>query len=979
MKFDIGKEIASFEIAEGFTIELVASEPDIADPVDMEIDEFGNMYVVEMHGYPLDTHGAGRIKLLRDSDGDGDYDRVTLFAKNLILPNSLMRWKQGLLVTAAPYLFYLEDVNGDGQADILDTIVSGFALSNPQHKVNSPTYGLDNWIYLANQPVYSPVIYNTEFGDKGKPVRYHHSNGSTILPANAEGRRVRIKPDEYLLEMTSSSTQFSQSIDQWGNTFLGNNTYHIYHEVLESKYLLRNSDLVIPSTINQISSYGIPAEVYPITENPEHQIFTSVGVFTSACGVTMYLGGVFPDSFNQVAFVAEPVGNLVHACKIVSKGSSYLASRVFEKKEFLASKDSWFRPVNHYIGPDGSLFVVDYHRRVIEHPEWMGQEVINEDYLYAGNDKGRIYRISSKDSKSFGNSKLPGYASDKELIAYLSHPNIWWRMNAQRILVDHNNQDVVEDLKKMVLQDDSKFGRLHAAWTLEGLKQLTKDEVILMLEDDEAGIRENGIRLSEGFIAESDEVVQALYKLKNDKNKRVLFQLLCTLGYREGLQADEVRSEIIFNNMNDRWIQYAGLSASNPNYQMLLDKTISNFDRNVSSFGHFLEHLIGMYSNHLDQEGVKALINRALTGRGSNEAWKSPLLKGLSKKANLFSDQRSTFLAEKRNLLSVVIDNTFHYELRLACQELLKTMGMAPDQKSESLTTRFLLVSFDANATLSDRLLSLDLMSLVGIEDYRGNLYKLLIPSEPLEVQKKVLSVLAEFENTKITEYLVDEWASISPELRKAGIDVFTGSPDRIVQLIEALEMDKIESTSIDFHKQVYLMTLDDETLRNRARKIFDAKLRNERSIDVIARYGKYTELEGDFKKGEVVFQKNCASCHQIEGQYGTAYGPDLGSMRNREASSILNDILNPGVSIADGFDYWEITLVGGKKKLGIIESETPTSVVLKEAPEVSTIINRAEIESMKAQGVSLMPIGLENVIEEGEMIDLIVFLKSMK
>ena len=168
--------LASFEIEEGFKIELIASEPLIGDPVDMEIDEYGRLYVVEMPGYPLDKSGSGKIKLLEDTDGDGKMDKSTPFAENLILPNSVMRWKKGLLVTDAPNVLYFEDTNDDGKSDIRDTLLTGFALSNPQHNLNSPVLGIDNWIYLAHEGAVSTETYEQEFGDPGQEIYFPRSS-----------------------------------------------------------------------------------------------------------------------------------------------------------------------------------------------------------------------------------------------------------------------------------------------------------------------------------------------------------------------------------------------------------------------------------------------------------------------------------------------------------------------------------------------------------------------------------------------------------------------------------------------------------------------------------------------------------------------------------------------------------------------------------------------------------------------------------
>jgi putative membrane-bound dehydrogenase-like protein len=167
LSHELRKALDDFDIADGFSIELVVAEPLISDPVAMEIDEEGRMYVVEMHGYPLDLAGFGKIKMLSDTDGDGYPDKSTVFADKLILPTGIMRWKKGFLVTDTPDVLYLEDTNGDGKADIRKTILTGFAHSNPQHNLNTPILGLDNWIYLGHQYSVTPTVCKKQFSDKG--------------------------------------------------------------------------------------------------------------------------------------------------------------------------------------------------------------------------------------------------------------------------------------------------------------------------------------------------------------------------------------------------------------------------------------------------------------------------------------------------------------------------------------------------------------------------------------------------------------------------------------------------------------------------------------------------------------------------------------------------------------------------------------------------------------------------------------------
>src|SRR5215217_5253841 len=324
------KALSTFELEPGFKIELLASEPLISDPVDMEIDEYGRLYVVEMHGYPLDKTGTGVIKLLTDSDGDGRMDKSTVFADGLVLPNSIMRWKKGLLITDAPNVFYFEDTNGDGKADVKDTMLTGFALSNPQHNLNSPVLGIDNWIYLGHEGAVATQTYKEEFGDEGKEIYYPGQPNSPRLAKNASGRSVRFRPDQHLLE-----TNWNHSIE----------------EVIGAAYLKRNPELLVSNATQSLSDHSDAAEVFPVTKNPEHQLLTDVGVITSACGITRYLGGAFPAPFDKAVFVDEPVSNLVHVDQLTDKGASFVASRVHPHKEFLASTDAWFRPVNMYIGP----------------------------------------------------------------------------------------------------------------------------------------------------------------------------------------------------------------------------------------------------------------------------------------------------------------------------------------------------------------------------------------------------------------------------------------------------------------------------------------------------------------------------------------------------------------------------------------------------------------------------------------------------
>src|SRR5690606_25563075 len=203
-------------------------------------------------------------------------------------------------------------------------------------------------------------------------------------------------------------------------------------------------------------------------------------------------------------FVTESVSDLVHVDLLEDKGATFTAHRHRKDKEFLASTDAWARPVNLYVGPDGALYVIDYYRRIIEHPEWMSDEAIAAGGLSDGVNMGRIYRVSPADAPGAdwpSGSKL-GTASVAESVATLASKNSWWRLHAQRLLVDRKDTSAVPLLESLLGQDSSRYGRLHALWTLEGLGALKPQHVIRGLHDPEGAIRENAIRLAENELRE---------------------------------------------------------------------------------------------------------------------------------------------------------------------------------------------------------------------------------------------------------------------------------------------------------------------------------------------------------------------------------------------------------------------------------------------------------------------------------------------
>ncbi len=970
--------LATFALEPGFKIELLASEPLIADPVDMEIDEYGRLYVVEMRGYPLDKSGTGKIKLLTDTNGDGVMDKSTVFADSLILPNSIMRWKKGVLVTDAPNVLYFEDSDGDGRAEIRDTVLTGFALSNPQHNLNSPVLGLDNWIYLGHEGAVSTQTYKDEFGDMGDEIYYPRKPTTPRLEKNANGRSVRFRPDQYELETTSSKTQFGHSFDAWGHHFLVSNANHIILEAIAAPYLKRNPDLLISDATQSLSDHGDAAEVFPITQNPEHQLLTDIGVITAASGITVYLGGAFPAPYNDnTTFVAESVSNLVHVDQLKDQGTTYTASRVSPHSEFLASTDSKFRPVNMYIGPDGALYIVDYYRQIIEHPEWMGDEVVKSGQLYNDTDKGRIYRISSKDSKPADWIKglSLGDATSDQLVEKLASTNIWWRQNAQRLLVDRGNKQAVPALVQMAGNAAFPFGRLHALWTLEGLGELSLELIRQALKDPVAGVRENGIKLAELHLSSAPDLAKDLFALQGDSDPKVRFQLLCTLGFVNTPIAAEVRHNLLFKDINDNWVQIAALSASSSETAALLKVVLEKFQGDVPAYSLLVQRLTAMVGIHGDLGVIRQLIQKATNIESEAQSDQhAALLKGLAqgiKTENL----SSTAFQKEENLLVTACFGHPSGQVRKAAFQMLKKIGLKNETLAKNTIEKAVLIAGDQQQPEDRRAEAIDLISLRNPAPHVAMLKKLISPSEQLSIQLAALRTLSAMPGTEVSEFIVTKWTVLTPEIRDAAISTFLVSPDRIAVLLNAIELETIPASGVAWPRKVRLMAQRDEKLRNWARSLFT----KDDTEKINQAYQSALELKGNEIKGMEVYQQNCGICHQIRGTMGVSLGPDLGTIHNWAPNAIMANILAPNLSIASGFDLWEVELKNGESVQGMISTETPNAITLRNVGSMEKTISRNEIKSLKALNMSTMPDGLDKQINHQQMADLLAFLRQNK
>lgn len=963
---EVSKVLQTFQVKPGFHLEIVATEPLVNDPVAMSFDENGRLFVVEMRDYSerRNEHPhLGRIRLLEDSDGDGKFERSTVYAADLPWPTGVICYDGGIFVAATPDILYIKDTDGDGKADTRKVAFTGFGAGkgeklNVQALVNGLSWGMDNRIH-GQTSGNGGVVRNP-----AKPE---------IAPVDLQGRDFHFDPKTLDLGTEGGGGQFGISFDNQGRRFFCSNSHHIQTYMYDTRYAGRNPQYNMPNGLVDIAVDGAAAEVYRTSGEESWRVMRTKwrvagqvpgpvegggrasGYFTSATGLTIYRGNAWPREYLGDAFIADCGSNLIHRKKVRTKGAEFFAERPADeqKVEFLTSNDLWFRPVQMANAPDGTLYIADMYREVIEHPWSIPESIKTLLDLNSGNERGRIYRVVPDGFKQPSLPRL-GAASVEELVATLDHPNGWHRDTAARLLYERHDRSAIplleEKLPKAGRRRDyypsstqppqgfGAIGILHALHTLDRLKGLKESHLIGAFDHPHPAVREHAVKLSERFFVDgkpSPQLFKKLVEMTQTASAPTRYQLAFTLGEMKGASRMAPLVEIARRDGTNAWVRAAILSSLGEGagefLQACTEKNLEYFNAGRVLIPELLK-LIGTQN----RPGDVAMALRVISAKGKYsfvllrslgeglEGAGSSLPTGNTALQEIFTQARNTAAYKKQSL-----------ENRI---ESIRVLAL--DKESRSSRSLFLAILDSGDPEV----LRVEAMAALGRERYNG-----------------------------LADQLLGRWQNFTPRLKNEALSLLLARPERTMVVLEAMVDRRLPVSALHAAQVKFLQSHPNAAVRELSARVFEVSIPRREALDAAS---PALKLKGDPTRAKVVYMERCFSCHRAGGE-GHALGPDLVTMKSAGREKNLLNIVDPNREVRPEYAGYLLQTTDGESHLGLVVNQTSTSVTLRQAYGREEVFPRKNILKLESRGESMMPEGLEQGLSDQNLADLLDFIEN--
>ncbi len=951
-----------------FELSLVAAEPLIEKPISLDWDARGRLWVAQSPGYPEKERFSGRpardeIAILSDDDGDGRMDSKQVFAGGLDLVTSLVFHRDGVIVSAAPEILWLRDTDRNGVCETREVLFRGFGFGDTHAVLSNLRWGIDGWIYATQG----------------------YSGGDSRHVRNAAGRDfgpigngvLRFKPDGTAIEMVSS-----YGSNTWGLDFTSDgellfsmaNGAHLRHVVVPERVLAGGR-------VGSVESWtDVPDHdrVVPLLEHhdaPYAQI-DFVGGFTATSGCCVYDGGAWPAEWNDACFVAEPTVHLVHHDVLARKGITFAASKARES-EFLAGTDLWFRPIHMRVGPDGALYVLDFYNQAVVHNDTRGPKHGPTNFALRpdrDHDHGRIWRVQHRKARELDVPSLAN-AGPETLAAALAHPNEWARATAQRMLVERGAVAALPRIAELARSDPAATTRIRAAWSLRHLAGVTAS-LPALLADRDAGVRKNAARIAAFELVQdpASPLLARVIELLEDSDAQVRLAALIALENRRTAPDENWRLLSCWSRLEDdasrtALVRVAALDATgvieasfDPRYA-----DVQGARGSPQDFASLARELARYAARAKNCVGALQIVGALRSAPLAQAACVTSTLRVIDKE--LPASAVCPIDANVHAALAALLGSESLDVARAALPLARRWEREGTTEPARALVARLVAELASDAAPVRERIADLEALLPGGTVDeatWRGAA-RLFAATSALEDQQAIVAALDRAGMpARASAVVLGAWSSLAPAARDLAFDACLRRAHSSAALLDALERRELALAELGPQRQHRLRTHPDAAIAARAAQLFTqlGAKPSAKVEELVTRFLPIASQPGDAAQGKLVFEKNCAQCHVVDGA-GGRIGPDLTGMGTHGARELLPIVLDPNRSVEAGFAEWQLETKDGKLVSGILAREDARALVLRStAGDVE--VARDEIEWLKNTGRSPMPEGLDSIGAEG-------------
>ncbi len=956
----------------GFTVKLFAGEPDVRQPIAFCIDDRGRLWVAEAYSYPMrrpDKEAKDRIVIFEDTDGDGVFDKKTVFMEGLNLVSGIEVGFGGVWIGAAPYLMFVPVNPGeDKPAGKPQILLDGWGYQDTHETLNSFTWGPDGWLYGCHG-----VFTHSQVGKPGTPDKDR-------TPLNAGVWRYHPTRHTFEVFAHGTSNPWGLDFDEHGQAFIEACVIpHNWHIIQGARYFRQGGQHFNPYTYADIQT--IAEHSHFLGNNPwdANGKSDSVGGGHAHAGAMIYQGGTWPKEYWGKMFMGNIHGHRLNVDVLTPKGSGFVASRA---PDFLLSHDSWAMFVNLQTGPDGNVYVIDWYDQQSCHS--------NNPQIW-DRSNGRIYKIVHKDAKPVVGIDL-AKLSDKELVDLQLHANAWYARHARRILQERvagnefdpiraNRVNAIIGLLKPLLGHPDAVFRLRGYW----VNHAVQPRSFIGYHDPDPFVSAwmNQISLERGVPVYS---MVPVGKLGDVQNQGIVYSALGLLEYLAKNDASPVVRLGIASAaqrlpVNDRWGVLASLvahgeDASDHNLPLMywyaaeplaekdpakaLDLALA------AKMPPLPQFMVRRISSAATPEALALVMERLAAVKDEN--LHLAILRGLK---DGLKGRRNLAMPAGWSKAYALLADSKNAEVRSSATALAATFG---DAKAFT-TLRELLASSKADASSRQDALA----TLLAARD------KQLVPilqnllSDP-NLRGLALQALATYDDPKTPQLVLAVYPTLDTNLKRDALNTLASRVPYGKAMLEAIADKKIAANEVSADIIRQLRNLSDKALSNRITEVWGSvRATPAEKTKQIAEWRKFlsAQVKTDVSLGRAVFAKTCQQCHTLFGTGGTV-GPDITGANRGNLDYLLENIIDPSAVIPKEFASTVIELKNGRFITGIVRSETPAALTVVTANETLTL-PRDDIHAAKASDVSMMPDDLLKPLAKEEVRALVAYLQSPK